>query len=468
MEQPAQPNKPRSRLYKIAGRFHRIGREVVGVGKDVREISEMQRRKMLRYGRMLGPGLIAGAADDDAGGIATYSIVGATTGYALSWLLLVSTPMLIVVQGMCARLGNVARKGLAAAIREKFGFHAALFATALLVLANTATISADIAGMGVALELLSAAVFPGGISWLWFVIPGTLVLGYLIVYKNFNTIQKGLMYLSFVLVAYVAAGLISNPDWREILLKTFIPNVSLDSTFLIAAVGLLGTTITPYLFFWQTRTEIEAHRGVEQMKRVKFDIFAGMAYSNLISYFIIISTAVVLFPHYNPAANTFAIGGETINASDLSVREIALALKPLAGDYTFYLFAIGLLAASTLAIIVLATSTAYTVCDTFGWEVGLNKRTWQAKQFYAVIASALGVGALALFMGINPLLAMFWSQVLCGIADPIMLYFLMRIVTDRRIMGEHANSWAENLVGWATFAIIAGFVLMMAYSVAVH
>ncbi|MFA6049069.1 MAG: Nramp family divalent metal transporter [Candidatus Micrarchaeia archaeon] len=458
MDPTAKPAHPH--LEKIAGRFVRIGHEVAGVGKDIREIEELERRRIHRYGRMLGPGVIAGAADDDAGGIATYSIVGATTGFALSWLLLASTPMLIAVQEMCARVGNVARRGLASAIKEKFGFPAALFSMALLAAANVATISADIAGMAVALELLSG----GAVPWLWSVVPATLLAGYAIIYKNFSAIQKGLLGLSLFLVAYIAAGIISGPDWNLVLQQTLVPRISLDSGFLIAAVGLLGTTITPYLFFWQARTEIEAHRTEHQLKKMKFDIFAGMIYSNVVSYFIIISAATALFQYYDAGAGTFTINGETIAAGQLSVREIALALKPVAGDYTFYLFAIGLLGASALATIVLATSTAYAVCDTFGWPSGLNKRVWQARQFYATTALALGAGAIALFAGLNPIQAMFWSQVLCGIAVPFILYFLLRIVNDAGIMGVHTNNLTENAVGWGTFAIISGFVLMMFYS----
>ncbi len=297
----------------------------------------------------------------------------------------------------------------------------------------------------------------------------TAILGYIIVYKNFSSIEKGLMALSLFLLAYMVSGLaeaLSRPNPLEIFAQTLVPHFSLDPVFLMAAVGLLGTTITPYLFFWQTRTEIEAKRTEQQMKRVKFDIFAGMIYSNLISYFIILSAAMVLFPHYDAAAGTFDIGGQTIAASALTAREIALALKPMSGDYSFYLFAVGLLGASMLAAIVLATSTAYTVCDTFGWSLGLNKKVWQARQFYLLIGGSLAAGCALLFFGVSPIMAMFLSQVLCGVVDPILIYFLMRIANDRAVMGEHTNNKWENAIGWLTFAVISLFVVLLFYSFA--
>jgi NRAMP (natural resistance-associated macrophage protein)-like metal ion transporter len=421
-------------------------REAGHLGREANMALAYEEKQIYKYGRMLGPGLIAGAADDDAGGIATYSIVGATTGYALSWLMLLSTPMLIVVQGICARLGNVTRKGLATLIKEKFGIGMAVFASLILVIANVATISADVAGMSVAMELLS------GISWVWFAIPLSVIVLYVIVYHNFNTIQKALIYLSLVLLAYVVAGIFANPDWGALLLSTFIPKIEFSLSFLTAAVGLLGTTITPYLFFWQTATEIEAKRGEKEIKRVDVDIFTGMIYSNLVSYFIIVSTGTLLFHQ---------LGSDSLAKAADPAKYIALALKPVAGDYSYYLFALGLLAASILAIAVLASSTAYVVSETLGWKKGLNKKLNQAKGFYAVLCGSVALGAAILLAGVKPMDAMYYSQVLCGVIDPILLFLIVKLASDKELMGAHAiTGWWKGLA-WLTVGVISLFVAML-------
>lgn len=439
--------KPNRRRPQVLREVKHLAREFTHVGREIGNATEHEGRKLYRKGRMLGPGLIAGAADDDAGGIATYSIVGATTGYALAWLLLLSTPMLIVVQSMCARLGNVTKKGLSTLIRERWGLKIAGLAAAVLIIANVSTIAADVAGMSVAAELVT------GIAWQWFVIPLCAAIIYIIIYKNFNTIEKALLYLSFVLVAYVLAGILAQPNLWNVLEQTFIPHVELSLPFIMAAVGLLGTTITPYLFFWQTATEIEAKRTTKQLKRVNFDIVAGMLYSNIISYFIIISAGTMLYPHIGEI-------GSVNNAAD-PAKFIAMALRPIAGDYAYYLFAIGLFAASVLAVVVLASSTAYVVCETMGWNKGLNKKLDRAKGFYGIIIASILGGIAILTAGLRPIDAMYYSQVLCGTLDPILLVLIIKLATDESLMGEYAIRGKMKWLAWATVAVISLFVLFM-------
>ncbi len=430
--------------------FSRMSREVMRTPKRLEKAAESEARQLYKHGRMLGPGLIAGAADDDAGGVATYSIVGATVGYALNWLMLLSTPMLIAVQGTCARLGNVTRKGLATLIKERYGNHMALFAAAVLVIANIATITADVAGMSLAMELFT------GVKWYFFIIPLCLAILYVIIYRNFNTIQKALIYLSLVLLAYVVTGIVANPNWGEVLRSTFVPHVEFSVTFIAAALGLLGTTITPYLFFWQTATEVEAKRTEKQRGRVDFDIFTGMLYSNIISFFIIISSAVVLYPRLQQLGGPAALN----NASD-PVRFIAGAFHPLVGNYSFLLFAAGLFAASVLAITVMASSTAYVVSETFGWNRGLNKKVRQARGFYGVIVASVAIAAAILFIGVKPINALYYSQVLSGILDPILLLFIVKLATDPTVMGEHTlGKWYKTIM-WATIAVITAFVAIL-------
>ena len=429
-----------ARKGKPVGGVERLLAKATRFKHEVEKKSGKDERWLVGRAKMLGPGLIAGAADDDAGGIATYSIVGATTGFALSWLMFLTTPMLIAVQRTCALLGDVTRKGLATLIREKYGMTMAVFATLVLVIANVATITADLAGLSVAGELLT------GIAWYYFTLPLAAILVYVVVYRNFKTIQKMLIYLSLVLLAYLVSGLLSHPDWLALLHDTLIPQIKFTPEFLLAAVGLLGTTITPYLFFWQTATEIEAKRTEKQSKRVDFDIFAGMAYSNIISYFIIVSAGAVLYPRLQ-------LLGSLQNAAD-PIKFIALALKPAAGDYSFYLFALGLFAASALAIIVLASSTAYVVAETFQWKRGLNKKVKQAKNFYAVLAGSVALGIAVLASGVKPIDAMYYSQVLSGILDPILLLFILKLATDEKLMGQYAiTGWTKAIVWFAIIAI---------------
>lgn len=437
---------PKNKPYILSG-LQRTATRANRLQNKVRKAAGKESRKFHKYGRMLGPGLIAGAADDDAGGIATYSIVGATTGYALSWLLLLTTPMLIVVQGICARLGNITHKGLATLIREKYGKKIAMLAALVLVIANVTTIAADVAGMSVAVELVT------GLQWYYAAIPLVMLILYVVVFKNFKTIEKLLVYFSFVLVAYIISGFLANPAWINVISSTLVPHIEFNSAFLIAAVGLLGTTITPYLFFWQTSTEIEAKRNEKQLKRVDVDIFTGMIYSNLISYFIILSSGTILFPLASK------MGG--LGQAHDPVRFIALALKPVAGEYTFYLFALGLFAASVLAIAVLSSSTAYVVSETLGWNKGLNKRVWQAKKFYAVLCLSVLAGMGILFAGVQPIDAMYYSQVLAGVLSPLLLVMIVRIATDESIMGAYAvKGWWKG-IAWFTIAVMGLFVLLM-------
>ncbi len=433
---------------------NKLSKKLSKTGKAISTATVKTGRKLYKHGRMLGPGLIAGAADDDAGGIATYSIVGATTGYSLAWLLLASTPMLIAVQGTCARIGNVTRKGLATLIKEKFGVNVAYIAAALLVIANIACITADVTGMSIALQLFT------GIGWQFFIIPLSLLVLYVIIYKNFNSIQKVLIYLSLVLVAYVIAALIAKPNWTTVITSTLTPQITFSTTFLAAAIGLLGTTITPYLFYWQTATEIEAKRSEKHLSRVNFDIFTGMLYSNIVSYFIIIASGAVLFPHLAQ------LGGATsVNNVADPIHFIAGALTPLAGQYSYLLFATGLFAASILAVAVMSSSTAYVVCETLGWSKGLNKKVWQARGFYSVLTASVLVAVGIMLAGVKPIDALFYSQVLSGALDPILIYLIYKIATDESIMKEHVIKGIWKYVMLVTMLIISIFVIVLFESI---
>jgi len=412
------------------------------VGKEVRELGLRDTPKNIhQYRRTIGPGLVTGAADDDAGGILTYSLIGATTGYALGWLMLLSTPMLIAIQSICARLGNVTRKGLTSLIREHWGLPFATAIVFIVVLGNVGTIAAEIAGMSVAAQLLT------GISWHWFALPFSAIALYVLIYKNFKWIQRVLLFLALFLLAYLAAGFLASPDWTQVLYQTLIPRMQFDSTFLFAAVALLGTTVSPYLMFYQTSSEVEARRTEKDLKKSMLDTKMGMIYSNVVAYFIIIASAAWFY-------------ARGIGITD--VEQAALALRPLAGDNSFYLFAIGLFGASALALFVLASSTAYAVSALYEWPRGLNQPFKRAKNFYYAIGASIALGLAVLALGVNPLNAMIYSQFFLGLTLPFIVYVLMHIVNDERVVGKYKPGWSTNVFGWFTFVVSLLLVLLLA------
>jgi len=399
------------------------------------------KKKKRPFWKVIGPGLITGAADDDAGGIATYTSVGAATQFKLLWLMLLTTPMLIAVQEMCAKVGYVTKKGLGALIREKYGPAIALIAVGALVIANTATTAADIAGMSVAIELIT------GIHAIFFVIPFGLLVWLIVVKFNYKKLEKFLVFLSLGFLAYIITAFIVNPPWWEIIISTFMPSIELKASFLLLAVGLLGTTITPYLHFYQSGAEVEKGKERENYGETKKDVYIGMIYCNIISYFIIVVAGTVLFT--NGITNIATAG------------DAALALGPLAGQWAVYLFAIGLFAASMIAAFVLPLSTAYAITETFGLETGVSKTIKQAPIFNIIFAVTLIVGASIVLLGANPIQVMIISQVICGVVDPIIIFLLMRITNDKQYMGDKANGRLMNFWGWLTFVVLSIFVVLM-------
>ncbi len=379
-------------------------------------------------------GIITGAADDDPTGISTYSVVGATTGYSQLWLMGLSTPMLIVVQGMCAKIGDVTKKGLGKVIAERYGMPIALTATFILIISNIVTIAADLLGVAAGLNLLYPSIPIYG-----YILPVGLLLWYLVLFNSYRIIVRFLLVLSLFLASYVISGILAKPDWWQVLQSTVYPKLELNIYWLAAAVALLGTTITPYLFYWQSDEEVEEHRTVQQGRRALKAVIPGMIYSNIIAAFIIISSATVFFNQ-----------GLFIN----SASDAALALKPLAGNLASVIFAIGLVGAGLLAIPVLAASTSYATAETFGWKTGLNKTVKKAKGFYAVMTIVFVISSILAFSGIDPIKALFYSQVLTGILAPVLLALIIKLASDNRVMGKYKNNFLTSLGGWMTVGIM--------------
>ncbi len=413
------------------------------VSNDTLEASGPKEHGLRRILRIAGPGVITGGADNDPAGIATYSTVGATTGYGQLWLLVLSLPLLIAVQGIAARLGDVTKLGLAELIRNEFGRPVAIGAAALAVVANVATIGADLVAMAAVLQLLTH------VRLVYFIVPLVLVMGYVTIFQNFKVIERAMLWLVLVFLTYVVAGVLSHPSWSKVLLQTFVPPIKPSVSYFTGAVGLLGTTITPYLFFWQTAGEREEQRGVEHLGDTYIDITSGMVISNVIAYFIILSTASTLFMHH-----------QTVQTA----ADAARALRPIAGPFASILFSVGILGSGLLAIPVLAISTGYIVAGTFGWRMGLGREAYTAPGFYSVITLALLAGVELAISGFSPIKALFYSQVLDGLVAPILVALMVILVSRRGVMGTYAATIWEKIGGWAAVAVMTVADLALLYS----
>jgi Mn2+/Fe2+ NRAMP family transporter len=404
--------------------------------------SRMTPRAVLRA---IGPGVITGGADNDPAGIATYSVVGATAGFSQNWLLFLSTPLLIAVQQMSAKVANVTKGDFASVIRSTYGRRVATPAVLLMVGANVITMGADLLAMAAALELVSHVRFT------YWVVPLAALMGYLTIFANYRVLAKYLLWLVGVFAAYIVAAFLARPSWSDVLAQSFIPHIDLTPTYFVAAVGLLGTTITPYLFFWQASGEIEERRGVQGITRSHMDIVAGMIWSNITAFFIIVATGAVLFSHHV----------EIRTAADA-----ARALEPVAGQYAGYLFAIGIVGSGLVAIPVLAASTAYGLGGLMGWRTGLGRNASSAPQFYLVMSLAFLVAVELAISAIDPIKALFYSQVLDGMIAPVLIVLMLLITSSRKLMGDFANGPLTRIFGWLAVVVIVAADLALLYSIA--
>ncbi|PYS50756.1 MAG: hypothetical protein DMF68_06240 [Acidobacteria bacterium] len=409
-----------------------------------------------RFLSLLGPGLITGASDDDPSGIGTYSIAGASLGFSTLWMALFTFPLMVAVQFICAKIGMVTGTGLARVLRKHYSKTLLYPVVICLVIANTINAGVDLGAIAAALNLL----VPVPIALM--VVPIALIILALQIWCSYELIEKIFKWLTLALFAYVGSAFFARPDLREVLRGTLIPTFSFDSKFLAMLVAILGTTISPYLFFWQASEEVEEEirmgrrtlhqrRGAtdKELRNARIDVNTGMFFSNVVMYFIILATAATLFK-----------AGKT----DIqSATEAAQALRPLAGNGASILLALGLIGAGFLAVPILTGAGAYAVAETFGKRYGLNQKLRRAKFFYGVIALSTLVGMLVNFLGINPITALFWTAVINGLLAPPLLVIIMLISNNRKIMGQRVNGLWANILGWATtlimFAAAIGLLL---------
>jgi NRAMP (natural resistance-associated macrophage protein)-like metal ion transporter len=408
-----------------------------------------------RYWQVLGPGLITGASDDDPSGIGTYSQVGAQFGFGMLWTMLFSFPLMVCVQLICARIGRVTGEGISGNLRRHYSARVLFPIVVLLLVANTINIAADLGAMGSALQLL---VGGPAIAYTVFFAIVSLVLQVFVPYHRYVFVLK---WLSMALLAYVAAAFSVTIPWREVAMRTLLPELSFKSEYITAVVAIFGTTISPYLFFWQASQEVEDQEAAPneeplitapmqaraQFARISVDTYIGMGASNVVAFFIILTTAVTLHSH----------GVSNI----ATAAQAATALRPIAGKFAFSLFSLGIIGTGLLAVPVLAGSAAYGVAEAMRWRFGMERNLAQATKFYAIIAAAVLIGLTMNFIGVDPIQALFWTAVINGVVAVPLLVVIMLMASRRRVMRQFVIPGYLKWGGWVTVVFMTASALAM-------
>jgi len=399
-----------------------------------------QRAGALALLAALGPGIVAASAGNDAGGISTYSVDGASYGYATLWMIFVMTFSLVVVQEMAARMGAVTGKGFSALIRERYGVRPTLFAMLALLTSNAATSVAEFAGIAAALEIF-------GISRYISVPVAAVFVWLLVVRGSYRNVEKVFLALSAIFITYVFAAFFAKPDWGEVLHATFVPTFIPQARFVLLVIATVGTTIAPWMQFFVQSNIVDKGVSAKELNYQRVDVISGAISANIIAWFIIVTTGTVLYP----------LGTEISGA-----EQAAQALAPVAGQYASTLFAAGLLGASLLAACVLPLTAAYAITEAFGWERGID-RTWaEAPAFNTIYTFVIVFGAVLVLIPSVPLITiMVLSQAVNGVLLPFLLIFQMGIVNDRRIMGRYVNGRTFNVLAWTTIVVVIGLTVAL-------
>jgi Mn2+/Fe2+ NRAMP family transporter len=390
-------------------------------------------RKIIIFLSIMGPGIITANIDNDASGITTYSVAGARFGYKLLWILIPTTIALVVIQEMVARMGAVTGKGLSDLIRENYGVRSTFFMLIVLFIANFGTTVAEFAGWAASMQIL-------GFSKYLMVPLGALFIWILVIKGSYRFVERILLFACLIYFGYVFSGFLAKPDWKEIFYRTFIPNMKWNSEFIILSVAIIGTTITPWMQFYLQSSIAEKGIKKEEYNASRLDVFIGCAITDIIAFFIIVTCATTLFPH-----------GIRIHEAS----EAALALKPLAGDYAFLIFAVSLANASLLGAIIVPLATSYYICEAMGWERGVNKTFGEAPQFMWIYTFMIVIAALLILIPGAPLVfLMVSSSVLNGILLPFVLMYALALVNNKKIMGDFINPKIYNVISWGTVSVL--------------
>lgn len=413
-------------------------------------MKKRRRISIKRFWSNLGPGVITGCSDDDPSGIATYSQAGAKFGLSFLWTAILTYPLMISIQKMCARIGLVTSQGLTGIVKKNYPKPILWLLVLFSFPAITLNIGADIAGMGAVANMLVPQIPTFSFSFIF-----TFIIIILVIRLPYNKIAAILKWLCLVLFCYLIVPFLSKPDFKNVILHTFIPQFKLNKDFLLALVGILGTTISPYLFFWQTAMEVEEKN---QRKLIidktiihdmGVDVNFGIFFSNLVFYFIILATGSVLFN----------AGLHEIDTVD----QAAMALRPLAGELAYALFAMGVIGTGFLAVPVLAGSLSYIISETFNWQEGLDKKFYEAHGFYFVLIFSMIIALLINFTGISPVQALIYSAVLYGITAPVLIVIILHICNNKKIMGNYRNSWLSNTLGAITLVLMITAAVVLIY-----
>ena len=398
------------------------------------------RRSLLAFLAVMGPGLIAGIAGNDAGGITTYSQVGAETGFGLLWLFPITIVVLAIVQEIAARLGVVTGQGLSDLIRDRFGVRWTAFAMLVLLVANVANTVAEFSGAAAALEIFGIP------RWLTVPIVAAAIWA-LVLFASYRTVERVFLSVTVVFLAYVASAFLAHPDWSTVGRSLVTPSFNVSPTILLLMVALVGTTITPYMQFYLQSAVAEKGIGQEELRLEQADAVGGAIWTNVIAVFIVVATAATIFGH---------------GAGIQSAADAARALEPFAGGLAKALFAIGLFGASVLAATIMPISTAFVICEAFGWESGVDKRFADARPFFGIYTFVLAVGALiVLIPGLNLFPLILASQNLQGLLLPIVLVFMVLLVNDERLMGRHRNGRVANILAWTAVGLVVALDLVL-------
>ena len=396
--------------------------------------------KILLFLSIMGPGIITANVDNDAGGITTYSLAGAQFGYTLMWSLIPITLALIIVQEMCARMAVVTGKGLADLIRENFGVKVTFYLMLILLVVNMGNVVAEFAGIAASMEIFGVSKFisvPLAAFFVWA----------LVVRGTYKTVEKIFLVACLFYLSYIISGMMAKPDWPEIFKQSVAPTIHWNLDYFVMLVGLVGTTIAPWMQFYQQASTVEKGLLPEDYKLVRLDVIVGCVIAPLVAGFIIIACAATI--HH---------GGVQIQTA----ADAAKALEPFAGIHATWLFALGLLIASLFAASILPLSTAYSMCEGMGWDVGVDKRFSDAPQFFGLYTAMIVIGAGVVLLPNFPLLkVMYFSQVGNGILLPFILIFMLKLINNKDIMGEHTNSRWFNLVAWLTITTVIALTLVM-------
>lgn len=414
--------------------------------------------KIKKVFRSLGPGFITGAADDDPSGIATYSIAGAQFGYRMNWMSLFLIPMMISIQEMCARIGLASGYGLAGVMKKYYSKSLLYCCVSLLMIANIINIAADLGVMAASVQMLTGTSF---LFWLAIITVGTTLMQIIIPYKKYVIFLR---VMGLTLLVYLATMILARQNWNEVLFYTLYPHIEFSPAYLLTMIGFAGTTISPYLFFWQTSEEVEEeiadgtikdfhqhpHIFERQIKKMRRDTNIGMIFAQIITMAIVLTTAATLHEQDITHIET--------------PHQIADALRPLAGDWAYVLFAVGIIGIGLQAVPVLTGGLAYAFAETFGFKEGLNKPPQKAKAFYAIIAISTVIGALMNMIGINPVQALYYSSIINGIISVPLIFVIIKLSDDPRVIGHFKTPKVHRLIAWITFLFVGLSSVLLIYN----